>query len=142
MDQFAQLRDRAKDFEQRSTQVLFVQPEEPAYNRQWLRSREKWGAEVPEFFEDSAAKHPWLKSRGSGPEEKRCPVLADPSFTTSADYGVALQGFWKNGNHAAAFLIDPEGVVRFEHRSGGNTFKRPLMDQLLKAIDGLGKKEK
>jgi hypothetical protein len=142
MDQFAQLRDRVKDFEQRSTQVLFVFPEEPAYNRQWLRSRDKWETFVPAFFEQPDQKHPWLKSRGSGPEEKHSPVLADPSFTTSADYGVALQGFWKDNNLPAAFLIDPEGVVRFEHRSGDNTFNRPSVDQLLKAIDDLGKKKK
>ena len=142
MDQFAQLRDRVKEFAKQSTQVLFVLPEEPAYNRQWLRSRDKWDGIVPGFFENSADKHPWLRSRGTGPEETDCPVLADPSFVTSADYGVALQGFWKNGNHAATFLIDPKGVVRFEHRSGGNTFNRPTVDQLLKAIDGLGKTKK
>jgi alkyl hydroperoxide reductase subunit AhpC len=129
------LRDRVKDFEQRSTQVLFVFPEEAAYNRQWLRSRDKWDTIDPELRQ-----HPWSKSRGSGPEEKRCPVLADPSFTTSADSGVALQGFWKDNNLPAAFLIDPQGVIRFEHRSGNNTFNRPLVDELLKAIDGLGKK--
>jgi alkyl hydroperoxide reductase subunit AhpC len=142
MDQFAQLRDRVKEFRRRRAQVLFVLPEEAAYNRQWLRSRDKWGKAVPEFFEDSADKHPWLRSRGSGAGETDCPVLADPSFTTSADYGVALQGFWKNGNLAATFLIDPEGVIRFQHRSGDRTFNRPSVNQLLKAIDGLGKAKK
>jgi alkyl hydroperoxide reductase subunit AhpC len=134
MDQFAQLRDRVKEFEKRGTQVLFVLSEEAAYVRQWLRSRDKWDTEVPEFFEDSADKHPWLRSRGTGPEETACPVLADPSATTSADYGVALQGF-----PAATFLIDPAGVIRLEHRAGNSSFNRPSVDKILRAIDGLGK---
>jgi peroxiredoxin len=133
MDQFAQLRDRVKEFQKRKTQVLVVFPEEPAYNRQWLRSRDKWDTEVPEFFEDAADKHPWLRSRGTGPHETACPVLADPSFTTSADYGVALQAFGSNGNQPTTFLIDPAGVIRFEDRTGD----RPKVDKLLKAIDGL-----
>jgi alkyl hydroperoxide reductase subunit AhpC len=133
MDQFAQLRDRVKEFEKRAIQVLFVQSEEAAYIRQWLRSRDKWDKEVPDFFEDSAAKHPWLRSRGTGAEETTCPILADPSGTTSADYGVALQGF-----PAATFFIDPAGVLRWEHRAKGS-FNRPPVDAILTAIDDLGK---
>jgi len=41
MDQFAQLRDGVKEMEKRSTQVFFVQQEEPAYIRQWLRGRDR-----------------------------------------------------------------------------------------------------
>src|SRR5579884_629065 len=115
MDQFAQLRDRVKGFEKRQAQVLFVLREEPAYVRQWLRSRDKWGAEVPDFFEDSADKHPWLRSRGAGPEETRCPVLADPASTTTADYG---------GSAPATFIIDRDGIIRFEYRGKGS-FDRP-----------------
>ena len=133
MDQFAQLRDRVKEFEKRKAQVLFILSEEPAYIRHRLRTRDKWGAGVPDFFEDSADKHPWLRSRGTGPEETRCPVLADPSFTTSADYGMS---------RPATFLIDPAGVIRFEHRARGSTFDRPSVDQVLKAIDGLGTTKK
>ena len=132
MDQFAQLRDRVKEFERRKAQVFFVLSEEPAYIRQWLRSRDKWGAEVPDFFEDSADKHPWLRSRGTGSEETRCPVLADPSFTTSADYGAF---------GPTTFLIDPAGVIRFEYRGKGS-FDRPPLDQVLKATGGLGKTKK
>src|SRR5262245_54956572 len=111
MDQFAQLRDRVKEFENREAQVLFVLSEEPAYIRQWLRSRDKWDAEVPDFFEDSADKHPWLRSRGMGPVETLCPILADPSSTMSADYG---------RSNPATFVIDPAGVIQFEHRGRGN----------------------
>lgn len=127
MDQFAQLRDRVKEFEKREAQVLFVLREEPAYIRQWLRSRDKWNAEVPNFFEDSADKHPWLRSRGTGPEETRCPVLADPSFTTSADYGPF---------GPTTFIIDRDGIIRFEYRGKGS-FDRPAVDRLLETIDGL-----
>jgi alkyl hydroperoxide reductase subunit AhpC len=134
MDHFAQLRDRIEDFRKRNVQVLFVLPEEAAYIRQWLRSREKWDTEVPEFFEDSADKHPWLRSRGIGAEETACPVLADPAVTTGADYGVVLQGFG-----AATFLIDAAGVIRFEHRAGNSSFNRPSAAKILKAIDDLGK---
>jgi alkyl hydroperoxide reductase subunit AhpC len=133
MDQFAQLRDRAKEFSKRAAQILFVQCEEAAYIRQWLRSRDKWDKEVPDFFEDSAAKHPWLRFRGSGAEETICPILADPSGTISADYGVALQGF-----PAATFFIDATGVLRWEHRAKGS-FNRPSVDMILNAIDDLGK---
>ena len=130
MDQFAQLRDRAKEFEKRSTQVFFLLPEEPAYIRQWLRSRDKWASEVPDFFEQPAEKHPWLRSLGSGPDETKCPVLADPSWTTSADY-LGLT------NRPSTFIIDREGIIRFEYRERTGTFDRPPVDRLLKAIDGL-----
>jgi hypothetical protein len=139
MDQFAQLRDRAKEFEERSTQVFFVFPYEPALIRQWLRGRDQWTTWVPEFFEDSAQKHPSLRSLGSGPDETRCPVLADPSCTTSADYGVVGDDALGLSNRASTFIIDREGIIRFESLSQRN-FDRPPVDQLLKAIDGFKKR--
>jgi hypothetical protein len=77
MDQFVQLRDRMKEFEKRNAKVFVVQAEEAAHLRQWLRGRDKWDEEIPDFFEDKADKHPWLRSRGSGTVETVCPVLAD-----------------------------------------------------------------
>jgi alkyl hydroperoxide reductase subunit AhpC len=136
MDQFAQLRDQVKEFEKRAVQVLFVQCEEAAFIRQWLRSRDQWDKGVPDFFEDSAAKHPWLRSHGAGPKETTCPIRADPSGTTSADYGVALQGF-----PAATFFIDSTGVLRWEHRAKGS-FNRPPADAILKTIDDLERTKK
>jgi alkyl hydroperoxide reductase subunit AhpC len=130
MDQFAQLRDRVKEFEKREAQVFFVLPEEPAYIRQWLRSRDHWDKEIPDFFEDSADKHPWLRSRGTGPEETLCPVLADAASTVSADYGMPSP---------AVFIIDREGILRFEYRGKGS-FDRPPVDRLLKTIAGFQKK--
>jgi AhpC/TSA family len=131
MDQFAQLRDRVKEVEERSGQVIFLLPEEPAYIRQWLRGRDTWGAWVPEFFEDSPKKHPWLRSVGSGPDETICPVLADPSWTTSADFGLLGMG-------PTTFIIDREGIIRFVYRGKGS-FDRPPTDKLIETLDGLRK---
>lgn len=132
MDQFAQLRDRVKEFEKRNAQVLFVLSEEPAYIRQWLRSRDTWDTEVPGFFEDSADKHPWLRSRGTGSEETVCPVLADPSATMRADYG---------GSAPTTFVIDRDGIIRFVY-GGKGTFDRPPVAKILKTIEGPGKAKK
>src|SRR3954447_5343641 len=55
MDQFAQLRDRAKEFEKRSTQVFFVLEDEPAYIRQWLRGRDRCATLIPEFFDSTVS---------------------------------------------------------------------------------------
>jgi len=132
MDQFAQLRDRVKEFEKREAQVLFVLQGESAYIRQWLRSRDKWDKEIPEFFDESADKHPWLRSRGSGPDETVCPILADAAGTLSADFGMSSP---------ATFIIDQDGIIRFRYEGNGS-FDRPSVDRLLKAIDGLGKSKK
>jgi alkyl hydroperoxide reductase subunit AhpC len=131
MDQFAQLRDRVKEFEKRSTQVFFVLPHEPAYIRQWLRSRDKWATFIPPFFEDPAAKHPWLCSLGSGPHETKCPVLADAAGTMTADYGFP---------QPCTFIIDREGIIRFASKDGNANSGRPSVDQVLKAIDGFKEK--
>jgi alkyl hydroperoxide reductase subunit AhpC len=143
MDQFAQLRDEVKEFEKRQTQVLFVFPHEAALNRHWLRGRDQWTTLIPEFFGDSADNHPWLKSRGSGPQETQIPVLADPSQTMSADYGRALHAWGAFGNHPATFVIDREGVIRFvdfAQAAGKNGSNRPPAEQLLRVIDDLAKK--
>lgn len=139
MDQFAQLRDRAKEFENRSTQVFFVLPYEPAFIRHWLRGRDQWAVLVPEFLEEPAKKHPELRSVGSGPDETKCPVLADPSCTTSADYGVVSDDYLGLSNSPTTFIIDREGVIRFEYR-GKDSFDRPPLDRLLETIDGLEKR--
>lgn len=133
------MRDQVQEFDKRHTQILFVWPAEAALNRHWLRGRDKWDVDIPEFFGTSADKHPWLKSRGTGPEETKIPVLADPSFTTSADYGRALQAWGSFGNHPALFVIDREGVIRFidyTSAEGKNGSDRPTAEQLLRIIDG------
>jgi alkyl hydroperoxide reductase subunit AhpC len=141
MDHFAQLRDRAKDFEKASVQVLFVFPHEVTGNREWLKGRDTWIKPIGEFFEEKEplTSRPYLRSLGSGPEETVCPVLADPSLTTSADYGVAMQSFHSACNIATTFIIDREGVVRWKLRDAIDN-DRPSADLLLKTIDDLGKK--
>ena len=139
MHQFAQLRDRAKEFEERSAQVFFVFPYEPALIRQWLRGRDKWPTLVPEFLEEPAGKHPELRSVGWGSDETRCPVLADPSCTMSATYGVVGDESLGLSNRATTFIIDREGIIRLRYEGKGN-FDRPSPDRLLKTIDGLEKK--
>jgi hypothetical protein len=42
----------------------------------------------------------------------------------------------------AMFVLDWEGIVRFEHRSGDSTFNRPSVNQLPNAVDALGKTKK
>ena len=141
MDQFAQLRDRVKDFEKRSVQVLFVFPTEVAGNRKWLSRRDAWNKTIGEFFEEKEplTSRPYLRSLGNGPEESFCPVLADPSLTTSADYGVAMQSFHSACNIATTFIIDREGVVRWKLRDSADV-DRPGAELILKTLDDLGKK--
>jgi hypothetical protein len=139
MDQFAQLRDRVEDFEKRSTQVFVIFPYEAAFIRQWLRGRNHWSTWIPEFFEDSAKKHPWLRSIGSGPDETKCPVLSDPSCTMSAAYGVVGDESLGLSNRATTFIIDREGIIRLRYEGKGN-FDRPPPDRLLKTIDDFKKR--
>jgi peroxiredoxin len=116
MDQFAQLRDRVKDFEKRQAQLLFVFPKEAAYDRQWLRARKV------------------------APGEPTCPLLADPSFTVSATYGVAFQPFRWEADWPTTFIIDRDGVLRFEaFAKGANADDRPSVEELLQVLDGPGK---
>ena|SRR5207245_6384434 len=139
MDQFAQLRDGIKEFEKRDAQVLVVFPQEASYIRQWLRSRDKWAPTITDWFKEPVSKRPWLNARGSGAVETVCPVLADPSFTVSASYGVAFQDFYSDGNKATTFIIDHDGMIRFAHREGDNDMERPPIELLLKTIDDLKK---
>jgi hypothetical protein len=120
---------------------VFVWPTEASLNRHWLRGRENWGADFPDFFGTSADKHPWMKSRGSGAEETKCPVVADPALTTSADYGRALHAWGAFGNHPATFVIDRQGFLRFidfAKAAGKNGSDRPPPEQLLKITGGFG----
>jgi peroxiredoxin len=81
-----------------------------------------------------------LRSVGQRAEELTYPILADPAHTVSATYGVAFQmnihTEWSN--RAATFIIDKEGVIRYERR--GRTFAdRPKPDELLRELDRLAR---
>jgi peroxiredoxin len=114
------LRDRINDFEDRGVQVLAVDPHESYRVRHMLRDV------------------------GLKADAVAFPVLADPANTVSATYGVAFQmnihTEWSN--RPATFILDKEGVIRYERR--GKTFgDRPKPDEILKELDRLaGRGEK
>jgi HEAT repeat protein len=109
------LRGRLKEFEQRNVQVLAVLPET-----------------VDELL-------PSVKAAAG---DAAFPVVADLAVTVSATYG---QGGYGSGVDPATFVIDREGVIRFEHRAGRDfskrpVFDRPTVDKVLRVVDGLGEK--
>lgn len=82
-----------------------------------------------------------LRSVGVKADALTFSILADPANTASATYGVAFQmnihTEWSN--RPATFIIDREGVIRYERR--GTTFSdRPNPDAILKELDRLGGK--
>src|SRR5437870_6008318 len=69
------------------------------------------------------------------------PILADPAAVVSATYGTALQHLAdeKWTNRLAIFVIDCDGVIRFEYPASSNRL-RPPTDYLLQVVDGLAEK--
>src|SRR5262245_1561908 len=78
-----------------------------------------------------------------GLRDIRSPMLADPAAIVSATYGAALQHFAneKWTNRPAIFVIDRDGVIRFEYPAKANR-PRPTSDYLLQVVDGLAEKRK
>jgi peroxiredoxin len=108
------LRDKIKEFERHGAQVMAVDPHESYRVRHMLRDV------------------------GVGPDAVAYPILADRANTVSATYGVAFQmGIHTEcSNRPATFVIDRDGVIRFERR--GTTFSdRSKPDELLKELDKL-----
>jgi peroxiredoxin len=108
------LRDKISDFEKAGAQLLVVDP------------HESW-----------AAKH-FLKDVGLESGDIGYPLLMDPALTVSATYGLAMQMKihveWSN--RPATFLIDREGVIRYERRA--KTFSdRPKPDELVTELKKL-----
>ena len=82
-----------------------------------------------------------LRDVGFKADQVAYPILADSVATVSATYGVAFQmnvhTEWSN--RPATFVIDREGIIRYERR--GKTFgDRPKPDELLKELDKLPSK--
>lgn len=76
-----------------------------------------------------------LKEAGFKAEDLHVPVLADAAHAVSATYGVAFQmkihTEWSN--RPATFIIDRDGVIRFERRA--KTYSdRPTPKDLLKEL--------
>jgi peroxiredoxin len=121
------LRDRVKEFEGKGIQILVVYSQEPTHIRLALDG---------------------LKVKNVGPLREVCdqagkpvfPLLGDPVSTVSATYGVAFQGFVGTHNRPATFVIDRDGVIRYEAKKG-DVGDQPSAELLLKVIDGLAKKD-
>ena len=111
------MRDKIKEFEKKGAQVLAVDPHESYRVRHMLRSV------------------------GFKADDVAYPILADTAGTVSATYGVAFQmnvhTEWSN--RPATFIIDREGVIRYERRA--KTFDdRPKPAELLQELDKLAGK--
>jgi peroxiredoxin len=111
------LRDRIADFEKRGARILAIDPHESYRVRHMLRDV------------------------GLASDQLAFPVVADPACVVSAIYGVAFQmrvhTEWSN--RPATFLVDSDGIIRFERR--GTTYSdRPKPDELLAEIDRLTKR--
>jgi peroxiredoxin len=107
----AQLRDKVQDFHEANAQLLVVDP------------HESW-----------SARH-FLKDVGLNAGDVGYPLLLDPSLTVSATYGVAMQMriHTELSNRPATFVIDRDGIVRYERRA--KTFSdRPTPADLLNEV--------
>ena len=104
--------------------MLVVLPQEPAHTRFILKDPNlKYIGPLREVLD------------GNG--RPAFPILGDPACTVSATYGVAFQGFGGTHNRPATFVIDREGIIRFEARKGG-VEDQPSMEKLMEIVDSLG----
>jgi len=109
--QLAQLRDKVQEFEDVGAQLLVIDP------------HESWSAKR------------FLKDVGLSTGDVGYPLLLDPTQTVSATYGVAMQMrvHTELSNRPAAFVIDRDGILRYERRA--KTFAdRPSPADLLKEL--------
>jgi peroxiredoxin len=108
------LRGKIKDLEQAGGQLLVVDP------------HESWPAEY------------FLEEVGIGKDAVAFPLLQDAAQTVSATYGVAFQMriHTELSNRPATFVIDREGILRYERR--GESFgDRPSIDEILQELQKL-----
>lgn len=108
------MRDRIKDIQASDGQILVVDP------------HEAW-----------PARH-FLRDVGLDTGDVGYPLLLDPSLTVSATYGVAMQMriHTELSNRPATFVVDREGVIRYERR-GTSFFDRPKVDEILSELKKL-----
>jgi peroxiredoxin len=105
------LRDRLSEIRERGAELIAVDP------------HEVWAARA------------LLKETGLTTDDLHYPLLTDAALTVSATYGVAFQMriHVEISNRPATFLIDREGVIRYERR--GTTFAdRPKVDEVLEQL--------
>jgi len=87
--------------------------------------------------ESWSAKH-LLREVGLSEGDVGYPLLADPSLTTSAAYGVAFQMriHTELSNRPATFIIDRDGLLRYAHRA--KTYAdRPTAADILDELENL-----
>jgi peroxiredoxin len=87
--------------------------------------------------ESYPARH-FLNEVGVETDDLRYPLLLDPALVVSATYGVAFQMriHTELSNRPATFIIDRDGVLRYERRA--TTFgDRPGIDQVLAELEKL-----
>lgn len=92
---------------------------------------------VVDPHESWPSKH-FLKEVGLATDDVNYPLLLDAPHTVSALYGVAFQMriHTEVSNRPATFVIDREGVIRYERR--GTSFSdRPKVDDILKELERL-----
>ena len=81
-----------------------------------------------------------LKRTGLATDDVSFPLLQDPALTASASYGVAFQMrvHVEESNRPATFIIDKEGILRYERR--GTTYSdRPPASQIKEELRKLMK---
>ena len=107
------MRRRLDDLKSHGAQLLAIDP------------HESWSAKY------------LLKESGFETDDVHYPLLLDPTQTVSATYGVAFQMriHTEVSNRPATFIIDREGVVRYERRATKYN-DRPTPDEI---IEQLGK---
>ena len=105
------MRDRLPDLEKAGAQLIVVDP------------HESW-----------PAKH-FLAEVGFDADDVEYPLLLDPAQVVSATYGVAFQMriHTEISNRPTTFIIDLDGVIRFEQRA--KTFNdRPSPEDILSEL--------
>jgi peroxiredoxin len=111
------LREALADLDDQNAQLLAVDP------------HEVWAAKF------------LLKETGFSTDDLQYPLLMDPSLTVSATYGVTAQmrihTEWSD--RPATFIIDSQGIIRFEKRA--TTFgDRPSVEDVLRELSKLDAK--
>ena len=108
------MRDRLEDFDKLNTRLIAIDP------------HEVWSTKS------------LLKESGLTTDDLHYPLLADPSQTVSATYGVAFQMriHTELSNRPATFVIDRDGILRYERRA--KTFAdRPKPDEIINELKRL-----
>ncbi len=108
------MRGALEQLEKHDAQLLAIDPHEP------------WAAKA------------LLKESGFETADVHLPLLLDPAQTVSATYGVAFQMriHTEVSNRPATFVIDKEGVLRYERRAQSFS-DRPKPSDIVKVLEDI-----